>query len=169
MHLKYIYSDLRKHANKMHVIGLVILTQASPMRLTRYTDYAIRVLIYLGSRDTGLGSIRDVSKTFDISQNHLMKVVQDLAANGFIEAVRGRNGGIRLARPAIDINLGEVLRHTEGLDDLLECSTCMIAPACGLPPILSEAMRAFVSVFDKYTVADLVRNKQQLRTLLAVG
>jgi Rrf2 family nitric oxide-sensitive transcriptional repressor len=153
----------------MHVFDLSHFDAGACMRLTRYTDYAIRVLIYLGSRDTGLGSIRDVSKTFDISQNHLMKIVQDLAANGFIEAVRGRNGGIRLARPPGDINLGQVLRHTEGLDELLECSTCMIAPACGLPPLLAEATRAFVSVFDKYTVADLIRNKQHLRALLALA
>ncbi|KQV36353.1 Rrf2 family transcriptional regulator [Rhizobium sp. Root1204] len=136
------------------------------MRLTRYTDYAVRVLIYLGSRDAGLGSIREVAKAFDISQNHLMKVVQDLAAAGFIQSVRGRNGGIRLAVEARDINLGKVLRHTEGLDDLLDCSVCLIAPACGLPPILSEATQAFVAVFDKYTVADLVRQRTLIRTLL---
>ncbi|WP_075292000.1 Rrf2 family transcriptional regulator [Pararhizobium arenae] len=139
------------------------------MRLTRYTDYAMRVLIYLGSRDQGLGSIREVSSKFGISQNHMMKVVQDLAGNGFIETVRGRNGGIRLALSASEINLGTVLRHTEGLDDLLDCAGCMIAPACGLPPVLSEATRAFVSVFDKYTVADLVQNRSQLRALLAVA
>ncbi|MFC5757843.1 Rrf2 family transcriptional regulator [Rhizobium sp. GCM10022189] len=139
------------------------------MRLTRYTDYAIRVLLYLGSRAEGLGSIREVAKTFRISENHLMKVVQDLAAAGFIEAVRGRNGGIRLAKPADHINLGAVLRHTEGLDTLLECSDCMVASACGLPPVVSEAIAAFLAVFDKYTVEDLVRRRLELRALLAVA
>lgn len=139
------------------------------MRLTRYTDYAIRVLIYLGSRTEGLGSIREAAKAFKISENHLMKVVQDLAAAGFIQALRGRNGGIRLARPAEHINLGAVLRRTEGLDELLECSTCLVARACGLPPILAEATSAFVSVFDKYTVEDLVHRRTELRALLTLA
>ncbi len=142
---------------------------AGTMRLTRYTDYAIRVLLYLGSHTDALASIRVVAKSFGISENHLMKVVQDLAAAGFIEAVRGRNGGIRLAKPTDQINLGKVLRHTEGLDELLECSTCVVAPACGLPPVLSEAMAAFVGVFDKYTVEDLVRRRQELRSLLTAA
>lgn len=139
------------------------------MRLTLYTDYAIRVLIYLGSRDPGLGSIREIAKSFDISHNNLMKVVQDLSAAGIIASVRGRNGGIRLARPASEINLGTVLRRTEKLDELLDCSVCLIAPACGLPPVLSEATKAFIGVFDKYTVADLVSRKQDLRVLLKVA
>ncbi|KQY14323.1 Rrf2 family transcriptional regulator [Rhizobium sp. Root73] len=139
------------------------------MRLTRYTDYAIRVLIYLGTRDGESTSIRAIADTFAISQNHLMKVVQDLAAAGFVQSIRGRNGGILLARPAADINIGAVLRHTEGLSDILDCSVCMIAPACGLPPILSEATKAFVAVFDKYTVADLIRRKSDLHALLRLS
>lgn len=136
------------------------------MRLTRYTDYAIRVLVFLGAREGELCSIREVAVTFGISQNHLMKVVQDLASAGFIETVRGRGGGIRLHRPADSINLGTLLRHTEGLSELLECSQCLVGPACGMPPILAEATRAFVAVFDKYSVADLVRRKADLRALL---
>jgi len=139
------------------------------MRLTRYTDYAVRVLIYLGSRDAELGSIKEIAKAFDISHNHLMKVVQDLAAAGFVQTIRGRNGGLMLARPANDINLGAVLRHTEGLDELLDCGSCFVARACGLPPILSEATRAFVAVFDKYSVADLVGRRSELRALLTAA
>lgn len=136
------------------------------MRLTRYTDYAIRVLLFLGAREGELCSIREIAETFAISQNHLMKVVQDLANAGFVETVRGRGGGIRLHKPAESINLGRLLRHTEGLTELLECSQCLVAPACGMPPVLAEATRAFVAVFDKYTVADLVRRKADLRVLL---
>jgi Rrf2 family nitric oxide-sensitive transcriptional repressor len=135
------------------------------MKLTRYTDYAMRVMIFLASRD-GLCHIREISEAFQISQNHLMKVVQDLASSGFIQAVRGRNGGIKLARPAEAINLGTLLRHTEGLSDLIDCNGCLIAPACGLPLVLNEATLAFVSVFDKYTVGDLIKRKRDLRQIL---
>lgn len=149
----------------MHLFGMGVLTQVF-MRLTKYTDYGIRVLIHLGTSDGELGSIREIAHTFDISQDHLKKVVQDLSAAGFIESVRGRNGGIRLARQPDEINLGSVLRHTERLDELVECAACPVAPACGLPPILAEASAAFAAVFDKYTVGDLVRRRPELRLLL---
>lgn len=139
------------------------------MRLTRYTDYAIRVMIYLGARPGELCSIKAVADAFSISQNHLMKVVQDLAAEGFIESVRGRSGGIRISAPLESINLGRLLRHTEGLSELLECSTCVVGRACGMPSILSEATAAFVKVFDKYSVADLVRRREQLAALLTTA
>ncbi|SFH10304.1 Rrf2 family transcriptional regulator [Ensifer sp. OV372] len=136
------------------------------MRLTKYTDYAMRLMIYLGSQPTGLSSIREISDTFSVSQNHMMKVVQDLANAGFLEAVRGRNGGIRLARAANEINLGALLRHTDELSDLIDCRGCRIAPACSLPSVLSEATAAFVAVFDKYTLADLVEKRSTLGVLL---
>lgn len=136
------------------------------MRLTKYTDYAMRLMIYLGSQPAGLSSIRGISDTFSVSQNHMMKVVQDLANAGFLEAVRGRNGGIRLARAANEINLGALLRHTEELSDLIDCRGCRIAPACSLPSVLSEATAAFVAVFDKYTLADLVEKRSTLGALL---
>jgi len=142
------------------------LTQAT-MRLTTYTDYAIRVLVYLGAREGELCSIREITTAFGLSQSHMMKVVQDLSAAGFITATRGRGGGIRMTRPPESINLGALLRHTERLTNLLECSECLVSRACGMPPILSEATAAFVSVFDRYTVADLVRRKADLRVLLA--
>ncbi len=136
------------------------------MRLTKYTDYAMRLMIYLGSQPTGLSSIREISDTFSVSQNHMMKVVQDLANAGFLEAVRGRNGGIRLARAANEINLGALLRHTEELSGLIDCRGCRIAPACSLPSVLSEATAAFAAVFDKYTLADLVEKRSTLGVLL---
>ncbi|HEV7322504.1 MAG TPA: Rrf2 family transcriptional regulator [Ensifer sp.] len=136
------------------------------MRLTKYTDYAMRLMIYLASRPSGLSSIREISDAFSVSQNHMMKVVQDLANAGFLESVRGRNGGIRLAQPASEISLGVLLRHTEELTDLIDCEGCLIAPACTLPIVLSEATAAFVSVFDKYTLADLIGRRSALVALL---
>ncbi len=165
MHLNCIYSFQRKDANEMHVFGLDFLTQTT-MKLTKYTDYAMRLMIYLGSRPSGLSSIREISDTFSVSQNHMMKVVQDLANAQFLVSVRGRNGGIRLARPANEINLGALLRHAEGLTGLIDCEGCRIAPACTLPIVLSEATAAFVAVFDKYTLADLVGRRSALGTLL---
>ncbi|MBW6547234.1 Rrf2 family transcriptional regulator, partial [Salmonella enterica subsp. enterica serovar Weltevreden] len=88
------------------------------MKLSRYTDYALRVLIYLAGRDQGLASIRQIAQAYAISHNHLMKIVQDLGHAGFVETVRGRGGGLRLARPASAIVIGDVVRHTEDLGDL---------------------------------------------------
>lgn len=139
------------------------------MKLTRYTDYAIRVMIYLGSHEADICSIKEIADAYDISQNHLMKVVQDLAKTGFVESIRGRNGGIRLGRPAAAINLGNLLRHTEGLDNILECSSCPIRGGCGMPPILREATAAFVGVFDRYSVADIIERKDVLRALFAAA
>jgi len=138
------------------------------LKLSLYSDYAMRVMIHLAAKDDDLTSIRQVAAIYDISQNHLMKVVQDLASAGFIEAVRGRKGGIRLARPADQINLGSILRHTEKLTDLFVCDGCIIAPACGLPVVLKEATAAFVGVFDRYTLADVARRKSKLAALLSI-
>lgn len=136
------------------------------MKLTLYSDYAMRVMIHLAAKNDNPASIREVAQIYGISQNHLMKVVQDLAGAGFIHAVRGRKGGIRLARPADEIVLGSILRHTEKLTDLVECGACLIKSACGLPPVLNEATAAFISVFDKYTLSDVVHQKSALVTLL---
>lgn len=138
------------------------------MKLTRYTDYAMRVLMHLGTRDDGLASIAEIARAYDISQNHLMKVVQDLGRAGFVETVRGRNGGIRLGRKPEDINLGELVRHTEAGFDLVDCAHCVIAPACGLTGVLAEATQAFLAVLDKYTLLHLLDRKSQLRQLFAI-
>lgn len=137
------------------------------MRLTRYTDYAMRVLLYLGSQpDDRLCSIGDISRGYGISQNHLMKVVNDLVNAGYVESVRGRFGGIRLARAAETINIGQVIRHTEDGFELVDCGSCVIAPACGLTGVLHEAMAAFMAVFDRYSLADLQVDRRGLRALL---
>lgn len=139
------------------------------MQLSLYTDYAFRLLIHVGTRAPGeLSSINEISRVYDISRSHLMKIVQDLGRAGFLETVRGRHGGIRLGRPASEIGIGALVRHTEHGCDLVDCSTCLILPACTLPRMLGEAMRAFIDVLDKYTLADLLDDRQtELRQIFA--
>lgn len=139
------------------------------MRLTRYTDYAMRVLLYLGAQPADrLSPIAEIARSYDISQNHLMKVVNDLVNAGYLEGVRGRFGGVRLARSAAEINIGEVIRHTEEGFDLADCGHCLIAPACGLTGALNKALAAFMAVLDTYTLADLLDHRHGLRDLLAL-
>jgi Rrf2 family nitric oxide-sensitive transcriptional repressor len=135
------------------------------MRLTRYTDYAMRVLIHLAAHPERLCSIAEISRTYSISQNHLMKVVNDLARAGFVASSRGRSGGIKLGRPADEINVGAVVRHTEEGFNLVDCGPCVIAPACGLNGMLNQALAAFMGVLDRYTLADLTMRKAELRGL----
>jgi Rrf2 family transcriptional regulator, nitric oxide-sensitive transcriptional repressor len=130
------------------------------MRLTRYTDYALRTLLYLGLHGRDLASIGDIARAYGISENHLTKVVHHLGRLGFVETVRGRGGGLRLARAPEAIGIGEVVRRTEDDLALVDCFTatsCAIAGACGLQRALGEALAAFLGVLDRYTLADLLR------------
>jgi Rrf2 family nitric oxide-sensitive transcriptional repressor len=129
------------------------------MRLTRYTDYSLRVLMHLAARPEQLASIGEIAKAYGISHNHLMKVVHDLRKAGYVASVRGRSGGMRLARPAAEINIGEVVRHTEEGFDLADCGSCIIAPACALTSVLNEALDAFMTVLDRHSLADLVMSR----------
>lgn len=135
------------------------------MKFTRYTDYAIRVLIYLAARPEKLCSISDIARAYGISHNHLMKVVHDLGRAGYVSSVRGRFGGIRLARPPEEINVGAVVRQTEEGFDLVDCGSCIIAPACGFTSVLNEALRAFMAVLNGYTLADLASRKAEMAAL----
>jgi Rrf2 family transcriptional regulator, nitric oxide-sensitive transcriptional repressor len=136
------------------------------MQLTRYTDYAVRVLLHVGARDEGdLSSIGEIAEVYGISRNHLMKVVQDLGQAGFLTTVRGRGGGLKLGRPAGEITIGSIVRHTETGFDLVDCSSCIIAPACSLPKIVNEAVGAFLAVLDRYTLADVLNRRADLRGL----
>ena len=138
------------------------------MRLKSYTDYALRVLMHLAAKPDRLASIGEIARTYRISHNHLMKVVHDLRKEGFLDAVRGRSGGVKLARPAVEISVGEVVRHTEDTFELVDCGSCVIAPACALTAVLHEARQAFMDVLDGYSLADLVQDRQNgLRALLA--
>lgn len=145
------------------------------MRLTRYSDYSLRVLMYLAVRRDGLATIDEIARAYDISRAHLMKVVHDLGLAGFVETVRGRGGGIRLAREPVAIGVGEVVRATEGRMDLVECmgpepGQCRIEPACALRGVLEEALAAFFERLDGYTLEDLVeRRRRPLARLLVQG
>lgn len=140
------------------------------MRLTLHTDYALRLLMLLAMEQDELHTIEAVARRYGISRNHLMKVTQTLAQRGYLESVRGRGGGIRLGRPAAEINLGAVVRATEDGFALVECfdrerNTCVVASACGLRGPLDEALRAFLAVLDRYSLADLVGNPGSMRRM----
>jgi Rrf2 family nitric oxide-sensitive transcriptional repressor len=124
--------------------------------------------MHLAARPDRLASIGEMARTYRISQNHLMKVVHDLRKEGFLDAVRGRAGGVRLARPAEEIRIGDVVRHTEGGFELVDCESCVIARACSLTGALNKALAAFMDVLDNYTLAELVRERHGgLQQLLA--
>lgn len=145
------------------------------MRLTRHTDYALRVLIYLSVRPGERVSIRSVADAYGISHNHLTKVVQRLKRGGWVDTTRGQGGGITLARSPRDIHVGEVTRQLERADALVECmgsaNRCPIAPACGLKSALGEAIEAFMKVLDDYTLEDLAggQRRSALRDLLRLS
>jgi Rrf2 family nitric oxide-sensitive transcriptional repressor len=137
------------------------------MRLTLYTDYSIRVLVFLSAHPDRLSSIAEISQAYGISKNHLMKVVQDLGRADLVTTVRGRSGGIKLARPPEAITVGEVVRLTEDGFDLVDCGSCVIARACGIRGILKEATRAFLAVLDGYTFGDLPKSELGILDVLA--
>lgn len=136
------------------------------MKLTRYTDYAFRVLFHVAVNKGRAVPISEIARTFGISQNHLVKVVHDLVGAGYLSSKRGRSGGVSLARPADQINLGEVVRHTEPDMRLIDCVGCLIAPACGLPRPMQEAINAFVGTLDRYTLADIISDSDGLDRFL---
>ncbi len=143
------------------------------MQLTLYTDYSLRVLIFLGLRPDRQATISEIADSYDISRNHLVKVVHNLAGMGYINTSRGRGGGLMLAHPASDINIGDVVRRTEPNFDLVECfdkknNTCPIAPGCILIKGLKAARSAFLGVLDQFTLADVVANSAQLAGLLKI-
>lgn len=140
------------------------------MNLTYYTDYALRLLIYLQAFDDEPVSVRQVSEAYGISSNHLAKVAQQLTQLGWVTSQRGRGGGLVLAPHAPDLKLGDVVRELEPHCNLVEChgaaSTCPLTPACRLKGILLEAREAFFATLNRYTLADLARRPQRLAGLL---
>lgn len=142
------------------------------MRLTDRTDYAFRVLMYLAVNDKRLATIGEIAARYGISGSHLTKVVWELGRAGFVETVRGRGGGLRLARGADKIPVGAVARHMEQGIPLVECfpggaGKCRIAPACRYRVVLAEAEAAFFAVLDRYNVHDLTNRNPELRSFLA--
>mgnify|MGYP002062285485 CR=1 FL=1 len=142
------------------------------MRLTMYTDFSLRVLMYVGAKERSqLSTIQEISTAYGISKNHLMKVTYELGKHGYIETVRGRGGGIRLAHDPININVGEVVKKMEDDFYLVECfncasNRCVITPVCKLRNVLHQALTAYLSVLDAYTLQDLLVNKEELGAIL---
>ncbi|MYL20674.1 Rrf2 family transcriptional regulator [Halobacillus litoralis] len=145
------------------------------MQLKKYTDYALRVLMFAGSKEGGaLANKKEISEVFHISENHLGKIIHELSRLGLIETIRGRSGGIRLAEAPRDINIGSVVRAMEDNFHLLECfdcgsSYCVLTPACRLKQALHEALAAFFQVLDGYTLEDLLDNRGELRKLMGLS
>lgn len=130
------------------------------MRLTLYTDYSLRVLLYLANKEEEIVTISELADFYKISRNHLVKVVHNLGLNGYIQTTRGRRGGLRLAKPAKDILIGKIVRSTEPDFDLLECFNpatdhCLVTNACSLKGVFFKARSGFLSVLDQYTLADM--------------
>lgn len=143
------------------------------MHLTRFTDYSIRVLIFLAVKGEERSTINEIAETFDISRNHLMKVVQELSQKKYVTAIRGKNGGLLLTRDPATIVLGQLVREMEHGMELVECfhsdNSCIITPSCRLRPILNEALTAFLAVLDRYTLADILSNRYpQLAGLMRI-
>ncbi|ATA22681.1 transcriptional repressor NsrR [Brenneria goodwinii] len=140
------------------------------MQLTRFTDYGLRALVYLASLpDEEMTSISEVTEVYGVSRNHMVKIVHQLSRAGLVMAVRGKNGGIRLGKPAESIRVGDVIRELEPLS-LVNCGDeyCHITPACRLQRILSQAVQNFLHELDQYTLADLVKENPPLYKLLLV-
>lgn len=133
------------------------------MYLTQQTDYALRVLIYAAVNDDNLVNISTIADTYNISKSHLMKVVTALVKGGFLHSIRGKGGGLRLARTANSISVGAVVRHMEPLT-VVECfgehNECILTPNCRLANVLHGGMKAFLVYLDGFTLADLVSNRQ---------
>ncbi len=144
------------------------------MRLSVFSDYSLRVLIYLGLKAPELGTIADIARHYDISENHLMKVAHGLVRLGYVESLRGRGGGLRLAEKPEAIIVGEVVRATEHDTALVECfdretNGCRITEACALRHALAEAREAFYAVLDEYRLSDLLAPKKRLSRLLELS
>ena len=143
------------------------------MHLTFHTDYALRVLLYLRLRGEEKSTVQEIADAYAISKNHLMKVVHQLGVAGYVETVRGRGGGLRLAKPMEAIGLGEVVRRTEPDMAIVSCfkpieEPCAIRPCCVLKNAFGKARDAFLDVLDGYTLKDLVEPRSRLARLLDI-
>ncbi|OTA20825.1 hypothetical protein Xbed_01078 [Xenorhabdus beddingii] len=136
------------------------------MQLTSFTDYGLRALIYMASLPEGkMTSITEVTDVYGVSRNHMVKIINQLSHLGLVNAVRGKNGGISLGKPASEIRIGDVVRSLEPLS-LVNCSACQITPACRLKSVLNQAVENFLEELDKHTLADMVKDNRPLYQLL---
>jgi Rrf2 family nitric oxide-sensitive transcriptional repressor len=142
------------------------------MKLTSFTDYSLRVLIYLAVNEGRKSTIAEIAGVFSVSENHLIKVVHSLSKQGWIATIRGKGGGLILSKAPRDIRIGQVVRDTEGAALPAECfepdgGHCIIRGCCGLQGVFSEAVEAFYAVLDRYTLADVVRTPQVIAQVLS--
>ena len=143
------------------------------MQLTLYTDYALRTLIALGLNPGEMQTVTAVADAYGVSRHHLVKVVARLAERGYVETLRGKGGGMRLARAPGDINIGAVVRDMEAELGVVECLTqggghCVVAPACRLKGVLHEATGAFLATLDRHTLQDMLQQPQPMSRLLKI-
>ena len=141
------------------------------MQLKRYTDYSLRVLIYLGVHPDQVVSINEIAQAYDISRNHLLKVVNGLLEQGLIQTFRGKSGGLQLARPPHKINIGDVVKYMEGHTVLVDCHEpyCPIQPVCNLKHALHEAHQEFFKTLNHYTLAGLIKGQEKKLVQLLTG
>lgn len=143
------------------------------MRMTLHTDYALRMLIYLAVNAKRTSTVSEVAESYGISRNHLLKVTLNLRRLGLVSTARGRSGGVRLARAPADINVGTVVRAMGDEFPVVACmkegDSCVLTPACRLRSVVREAVGAYLSVFDSYSLADLVQNADVLRSILEIS
>jgi len=144
------------------------------MELSRFSDYALRVLMYAAARENEKITLGELTQAYRISHHHLVKIVHYLGKLGYLKNTRGRSGGIRLGLPASDIRVGDVIRKTETHMNLTECfdgatNMCKLSPSCRLKGVFHEARDAFLGVLDCYTVADLVQSRAPLLRLLSLN
>lgn len=135
------------------------------MRLTTYTDYSLRVLIYLAVSPEKKATIREIAQDYGISRNHLMKVVQELSQRGYVTAIRGKNGGLSLNKTAAQINIGDLVEAMEKDMALTEClseeNQCILTPACALMGVMNEALQSFLTTLNRYTLEDIVAGQHK--------
>ena len=142
------------------------------MQLTQFTDYSLRALIYIVLRKESC-TIKDITEAYGISSHHMVKIIHNLAKLKLIKTIRGKNGGILMAAQPETINLGQLIVQLEPHFDLVPCfnkekANCCIAPVCKLKSVLHEAQAAFMSVLERYTLADVVTNNAELSVLLNI-
>lgn len=141
------------------------------MQLTLFTDYALRTLVFLTLQpEQHLSTITEVADRFSISRNHVVKIVHQLGMKGYIDTIRGKHGGIRLARARAEINLGDLIADMENMSCLMDCQRegCRLSPGCRFQSIMRKAMRAFMAVLAEFTLADLVRDEERMCDLLGL-
>lgn len=136
------------------------------MKLTRYSDYALRIALFLTVNGDRLVSVGEIAETYDLPRGNVMKLVTDLVNAGFFASVRGRAGGVRLARPAAEITVGDLVAFTEGNQPLVDCSSCIIAQKCSLICIMAEARAAFFKVLHRHSLQDVQESSTGIASLL---